>query len=80
MKFLNILVSLAAAAKEYNSDFRVVDMAVGSKIRNNDPCSKFHDDCHSCVLAGCSPALMSGGSMVCANPGSSDAGSEDRDE
>ena len=39
----------------YNANAGVVPGAVGLNLRNHDSCSSFYGDCHSCVLAGCSP-------------------------
>jgi len=39
----------------YNANAGVVPGAVGHNLRNHDQCHTFYGDCHSCVLAGCSP-------------------------
>ena len=54
MKFLSLLISYVAAVT-YDATERVSDGAVGLNLKNNDHCSTFDGNCHSCVLAGCSP-------------------------
>jgi hypothetical protein len=40
-----------------NLDERVATTAVGNNVKNHDSCDKFDGDCHSCVVAGCSPVI-----------------------
>ena len=57
MRFItSILVSNVFAWKrQFFANDAVPDMEIGPLLRNQKPCQTFDGDCHSCVLAGCSP-------------------------
>lgn len=54
--------------KSLNSNAAVyVDQnKIGMQVDSSSPCSTWNHDCHSCVMAGCSPVK---GQKICALPG-----------
>ena len=57
MKFayLSILAGVSGllSNRDIHGNLYIAEGAFGANVKNNDECDTWHDDCHTCVSAGC---------------------------
>jgi len=78
MIFAKILCMAAGVAADHTFLPEIHRVPTGAVYNSPSGSCSTIKDCHECVLAGCSPALIGGGGMTCATPGGEHGGRPNR--